>query len=177
MKKRILSIFLALGMMIATSVSVNAETDYSYLDDMTINELKALDEEIHKRIPIQTSDTEETEIPEETEVLSYDDILKEAEKQDLETMMTKRYNNTVEAEQEYLGNIYTVVGVVSSIYDSYMHIEPIGRDIMGFFSVYFVNKEDYIGLEPGKVICVAGRIDNISPASLDMKNAYLIDNN
>lgn len=48
---------------------------------------------------------------------------------------------------------------------------------MGFFSVSFVNKADYIGLEPGKVICVAGKIEDISPASLEMKNAYLIENN
>ena len=243
-----------------------AEADYSYLDDMTINGLKALDEEIHKRLPTQADDMEDSnddtyeilksdkwmdllkvepdisffdagivsygnnsysweivdstiivsnssinkgyvleeesgipklssvtsssiyvretdyesalevlDIPEEFRVLSYDEILEKSEDQDLKTMMVKRYNNTVEAEQEYLGNIYTVLGVVSRVYKDYVMIEPIGKDIMGFFEVYFVNKEDFLDLKPNKIIRVAGKINGITPASIQMKNAYLIN--
>lgn len=45
--------------MITASIPVIAadNDDYSYLDDMTINQLKALDEEIHKRIPVPSDDS------------------------------------------------------------------------------------------------------------------------
>ena len=56
MSKKLISVILAAGIITAGSLSVTAEEDYSYLDDMTINQLKALDEEIHKRIPLPSSD-------------------------------------------------------------------------------------------------------------------------
>ena len=36
--------------------AVYAENDYSYLDDMSINQLKALDDEIHKRLPSENDE-------------------------------------------------------------------------------------------------------------------------
>ena len=50
MKKTVLIISLISLYFIFLSSVVFAETDYSYLDDMTINQLKELDAEIHKRI-------------------------------------------------------------------------------------------------------------------------------
>ena len=39
-----------------------AEEDYSYLDNMTINQLKKLDEEIHKRLPSSSSSADVTTV-------------------------------------------------------------------------------------------------------------------
>ena len=47
--KRIIALLCALCFMYACCLA--EETDYSWLDDLTINQLKELDKEIHKRIP------------------------------------------------------------------------------------------------------------------------------
>lgn len=51
MRKCVSIIITALILISCHSMLIYAEEDYSYLDDMTINQLKALDAEIHKRIP------------------------------------------------------------------------------------------------------------------------------
>ena len=57
--KRILSLIVVLVLFPCLSLGEEA-TDYSWLDDMTINQLKELDAEIHKRIPASNEPSEET---------------------------------------------------------------------------------------------------------------------
>ena len=54
MRKSYFLLFVVTLILLLFSVAL-AETDYSYLDDMTINQLKELDAEIHKRIPAEES--------------------------------------------------------------------------------------------------------------------------
>ncbi len=72
MSKKLFSLILAAGILAAGSLSAAAEEDYSYLDDMTINELKKLDEEIHKRIPLPTGEENTTSM--DDEALPQDDV-------------------------------------------------------------------------------------------------------
>ena len=65
--KRIIAVFLAT--LLLTSVAIAEETDYSWLDDLTINQLKELDAEIHKRIPGQAASEEPSQIS------KYEDII------------------------------------------------------------------------------------------------------
>ena len=51
MLKKIIALVLIVMCISVLSVTAFAEGDYSYLDDMTINQLKELDAEIHKRLP------------------------------------------------------------------------------------------------------------------------------
>lgn len=57
--KRILSLIVILVLFPCLSLGEEAK-DYSWLDDMTINQLKELDAEIHKRIPAANESPEET---------------------------------------------------------------------------------------------------------------------
>ena len=61
MRKRVTAIIMAMCMIMSPMVIVAEETDYSFLDDMTIEELTALDEEIHRRI----ENSEEQEVTDE----------------------------------------------------------------------------------------------------------------
>lgn len=79
MRRKIVTMLLSMGCLLSIPMLTNASEDYSYLDDMTINQLKALDEEIHKRIPVNYDSTNETENVMETEEsdeikISIDDV-------------------------------------------------------------------------------------------------------
>ena len=61
----ILALILALSLTVCYAESEHSTDDYSWLDDLTINQLRELDNEIHKRIPgdeAETSDTNEDSI-------------------------------------------------------------------------------------------------------------------
>jgi hypothetical protein len=89
----------------------NIEKDYSYLDDMTINELKELDAEIHKRIPyIDSSDVilenkdditdgsaadNSTAIETTEEIFSIDDIYGKWMNEDMEYAIVIAPNGTL----------------------------------------------------------------------------------
>jgi len=63
MKRLLLAaLILALAAFSVSAVSADtAGTDYSWLDDLTINELKELDTELHKRLPNSGQDKKETD--------------------------------------------------------------------------------------------------------------------
>lgn len=54
-----LAVILALSMVSALAAEYSTE-DYSWLDDLTINQLNELDKEIHKRIPNDGADSSDT---------------------------------------------------------------------------------------------------------------------
>ena len=56
MGRRIISFILCLVLACANiAAAENAADEYAWLDDLTINQLKALDKEIHKRIPAEST--------------------------------------------------------------------------------------------------------------------------
>ena len=59
MGRRIISFILCLVLACANiAAAENAADEYAWLDDLTINQLKALDKEIHKRIPAESTNEE-----------------------------------------------------------------------------------------------------------------------
>lgn len=69
MKKKVITMMLALGMVVGSINPVFAEeTDYSYLEDMSVKELRALDAAIHELLgDAPTADVEEETVAEMTE--------------------------------------------------------------------------------------------------------------
>ncbi len=65
--KKFIIFFMALILAIpAAGLAEHSTDDYSWLDDLTINQLKELDRQIRQRLPKETEETEKTEETEET---------------------------------------------------------------------------------------------------------------
>ena len=62
MKRTVQLLLICMTLLLSFAHAENLTADYSWLDDLTINQLRALDAEIHKRLPAETpgEDTGET---------------------------------------------------------------------------------------------------------------------
>jgi len=170
-----------------TTIRIEGTDNSIILGNATVNNAYTLEEENHiykltsvlsNSIYVRESDYETAldilEIPDELRLMNYDEIMENASSGNLESMMVKGHNNPAEAEDDYLGNIYIVSGVVWNINpDHSVSIKPGGNEsIMGFFTIYFVNDEDILSLSSGDAIVVVGRITQAG-VFFEMKNAYL----
>ena len=137
MKKGIILSIIVSGMILSASTLALAEEDYSYLDDMTINELKKLDEEIHKRIPVPAAASESVTASEPTTIYTViSDAETEGEKDTVAfdepvTVMDNEYTKVdftgkyLDTEEEEIGYLVTVENKM----DKYLEIFPLNASI------------------------------------------------
>ena len=131
MKRRLLSFILTFGLVMTTAIPVIADDDYSYLDDMTINELKKLDEEIHKRIPSSSTpqtiytvvSDEETE--DEVETIIFDEPITAMDNDYVKVDFTGKY---VDYKDRELGYKITAENKT----DKYLHLVTSNASIDGY---------------------------------------------
>lgn len=124
----------------------------------------------------ETTETTETnnKEAEENVLLSYDEMLEKAERIELSDIYADADENTLRAEQEYVGNIYRVSAYVSEISKDNFST-PNFIDYGYHSDINLANKEDLMNLSKSNTYEVVGMISSIDNGTIMFDNAYLID--
>ena len=118
MKKKILSLILSIGFSITVAVPTIAETDYSYLEDMTIKELRELDAQIHKLLPSEDNPAEESTEEEGTDVNSGMVAISRLDNNEylsLDELKTIASTNESKFKTQYMDNVVTIISSIDKI--------------------------------------------------------------
>lgn len=134
--KKTLLIVVCLIAMISTTCFAGETEDYSYLDDMTINQLKKLDEEIHKRLPSSSTNVSTVNVS-----ILNEDKTESNEEEDFDTPVTVLDNEYM--KMDFIGKYveYDKAGqpkkigykvIVENKTDTYLNIATTSASIDGF---------------------------------------------
>ena len=105
--------------------------------------------------------------------MDMDEMLEIAEPLDLETAMEQYDDNVVQAKEMYVGNTYTVSGVVTYIATDHCSIEPEGKNMFGHFYIY-LSDDDMLKITKDETFSFVGEITDVN-IGITMGNAYIVE--